>query len=248
MGRARRAVRGCIPAATVPGASPAEARVASIELWLPRSGVAVSGERTSDQAFIEALFAQHHAEIYGFLARMVRDDDLAADLVQETYIKAFRALDSLESPDRARAWLFQIAHRTALDELRRRRLIRFVPWAGETRGTAPSAEETAMRARLSGEMARALERLPARQRAALVLAEIYELTGTELADALGVTHIAARALLSRARESLRAALAVERSASGELEPAPGDPGRRSEGAPVAQGGAAAQPRRSEERR
>ena len=120
--------------------SPAEARVASIDLPLPRLGVAVSAERTSDQAFIEGLFAQHHAEIYGFLARMVRDDDLAADLTQETFVKAFRALGTIESPDRARAWLFQIASRTALDELRRRRLIRFVPWAGESRGTAPSAE------------------------------------------------------------------------------------------------------------
>jgi len=248
MRRARRAARGVTPAATVPGASPAEARVASIELWLPRSVVAVSGERTSDQAFIEALFAQHHAEIYGFLARMVRDDDLAADLAQETFVKAFRALDRLESPDRARAWLFQIASRTALDELRRRRLIRFVPWSGESRGTAPSAEEIAMRARLSGEMARALERVPARQRAALVLAELYELTGTELAAALGLTHVAARALLSRARESLRVAVADERRASGELEAAPGDPGRRAEGAPAARGGAAAKPQRSEERR
>jgi RNA polymerase sigma-70 factor, ECF subfamily len=216
--------------------------VRSIELSLPRSVVAVSGERTSDQAFIEALFAQHQAEIYGFLARMVRDDDLAADLAQETFVKAFRALDRLESPERARAWLFQIASHTALDELRRRRLIRFVPWSGESRGTAPSAEETAMRARLSGEMARALERIPARQRAALVLAELYELTGTELAEALGVTHAAARALLSRARESLRATLADERRASGDLEPAAGEPGRLADGAAVAQ------PRRSEEQR
>ncbi len=214
--------------------------MASIELWLPRPVVAVSGDRSAEQASIEHLFAQHHAEIYGFLARMVRDDELAADLAQETFVKAFRALDSLESPERARAWLFQIASRTALDELRRRRLIRFVPWSGESRGTAPSAEETAMRARLSGEMARALDQLPDRQRAALVLAEVHELTGMELADALGVSHAAARALLSRARESLRSALAAERAASADL--AAGAKSGRAAGAAVTQA------RRQEERR
>ena len=217
--------------------------MASIDLLLPRLGVAVSAERTSDQAFIEGLFAQHHAEIYGFLARMVRDDDLAADLTQETFVKAFRALGTIESPDRARAWLFQIASRTALDELRRRRLIRFVPWAGESRGTAPSAEETAMRSRLSGEMERALARIPDRQRGALVLAEVYELSGAELAAALGVTHVAARALLTRARESLRVALAEERRTSAESRPVPADTA-----SPRVEGATVNPARRSEERR
>ncbi len=203
----------------------------------------MSAGRTSDQAFIEGLFAQHQGEIFGFLARMVRDDDLAADLTQETFVKAFRALDTLESPDRARAWLFQIASRTALDELRRRRLVRFVPWSGESRGTAPSAEETALRAQLSGDMARALARIPDRQRGALILAEIHELSGTELAAVLGVSHAAARALLTRARESLRAALAEERATSG------GRPALAADGAsPRAEGATLSQPRRSEERR
>lgn len=217
--------------------------MASIELLFPPRWIAMNAERTSRQAFIEGLFAQHQGEIYGFLARMVRDEELAADLTQETFVKAFRALDSLESPERARAWLFQIASRTALDELRRRRVVRFVPWSGESRGSAPSAEETAMRSRFSGEMARALARIPDRQRGALILAEIHELTGTELADALGVTHAAARALLTRARESLRVALAEERAASGEFHAVPTESlGPRPEGVAV-------QPaRRSEERR
>ena len=65
-----------------------------------------------------------------------------------------------------------------------------------------------MEAHLSGELQRALERIPERQRSALLLAELHDLTGLELAAALGVSHVAARALLTRARESLRQALAV----------------------------------------
>jgi RNA polymerase sigma factor (sigma-70 family) len=176
-------------------------------------GTAMSALDAADRAFIERLFAEHHGEIYGYLARMVRDDELAADLAQETFVKAYRALDSLEDRERARAWLFSIASRTALDELRRRRLIRFVPWSGESQGVAASAEDQALRGAVSGEMERALARIPDRQRTALVLAELHEMTGVELASALGVSHEAARALLTRARESLRQALAEERAAS-----------------------------------
>jgi RNA polymerase sigma-70 factor, ECF subfamily len=187
----------------------------------------MTGDRATARACIEQLYAAHHNEIYGYLCRMVRDDELAADLTQETFVKAYRAFDSLADLDRARAWLYQIAGRTALDELRRRKIVRFVPWSGESRGTAASAEELALQGRLSGEMERALATIPARQRSALILAEVQELTGMELAEALGVSHVAARALLTRARESLRQALALERARSAINE------GRRGSGADAA---------------
>lgn len=168
-------------------------------------------DRATARACVEELYAAHHAEIYGYLSRMVRDDELAADLAQETFVKALRAYDTLVDPQRARAWLYQIAGRTALDELRRRRIVRFVPWTGESRGVDASAEEMALSHRLSGDLERALAAIPERQRMALLLAEVHGLNGAELGDALGVSNVAARALLSRARESLRQALAVERA-------------------------------------
>jgi RNA polymerase sigma-70 factor (ECF subfamily) len=179
-----------------------------------RDGAAVRAE-------IEILFTRHHAEIFAYLARMVREPEMAADLAQDTFVKAYRAYDTLEDPARARAWLYQIAHRVALDEFRRRRIIRFIPWTGESRGAAPSAEHIALEGRFSGEMERALRRMPERQRSALILAELHDLTGLELAAALGVSHVAARAILTRARESLRQALAVERAATAEAESAHG---------------------------
>jgi len=197
----------------------------------------VSGTRDGDAAyaFVETLFGRHHDEIYAFLVRMLRDPDLAADLTQDTFVKAYRAYDALQAPDNARAWLYQIANRVALDELRRRRIVRFLPFTGQSAGTAPSAEHLVMDARLSGELQRALERIPERQRAALVLAELHELTGLELASALGVSHDAARALLTRARESLRQALATERRAEAErsrrVERPDAEPHRRERGRP-----------------
>jgi RNA polymerase sigma-70 factor (ECF subfamily) len=177
-------------------------------------------ESVADRSFIEELFALHHGEIYAYVYRMVRDSELAADFAQDAFIKAYRHLDSLEDRAKARAWLYQIAHRVVLDELRRRRIVRFLPLVGDTHGgAAPSAEHLAMETRLSGPLARALARIPDRQRAALLMAEVNDMTGLELAEALGVSHVAARALLTRARESLRQALADERSKEKEREAA-----------------------------
>ena len=200
-------------------------------------GRAVSGawDRDEAAAFVETLFAKHHGEIYAYLMRMMRDPEVAADMTQDAFIKAYKNYDTLEKPENARAWLYQIAHRVALDHLRRGRIVRFVPLVGEARNTAPSAEHLVMEARLSGELQRALERIPERQRSALLLAELHDLSGLELAAALGVSHVAARALLTRARESLRQALAAERKAELDFEAAAearaaarrdDDPGRR----------------------
>jgi RNA polymerase sigma-70 factor (ECF subfamily) len=169
-------------------------------------------ERDAAAGFVEELFAAHHGEIYAYLIRMLRDPELAADLTQDAFVKAYRNYDTLEKAENARAWLYQIAHRVALDHIRRQKIVRFLPWTGESHGAAPSTERLVMDAHLSSDMQRALERIPERQRAALLLAELHDLTGLELAAALGVSHVAARALLTRARESLRQALAAERDA------------------------------------
>ena len=176
-------------------------------------------DRDEARVFVEGVFAKHHGEIYAYLVRMLRDGELAADLTQDAFVKAYKNYDTLEKDENARAWLYQIAHRVALDELRRRKIVRMIPWTGESHGAAPSAERLAMDLRLSGPLERALARIPERQRAALILAEIHDLTGLELASAMGVSHVAARAILTRARESLRRALADEKESerAGEAE-------------------------------
>ncbi len=173
--------------------------------------------RDDAAAFVETLFAKHQGEIFAYLSRMMRDPELAADLAQDAFVKAYRAYDTLEKGENARAWLYQIAHRVALDYIRRRKIVRFVPFVGEAPGASPSAERVAMDVKLSGPLERAMARIPERQRAALLLAEVHDLTGLELAAALGVSHVAARALLTRGRESLRQALAAERAAEAKAE-------------------------------
>ena len=128
--------------------------------------------------------------------RMLRDDELAADLTQETFVKAFRAFDTLEDHNRARAWLYQIAGRTALDELRRRKIVRFVPWTGRVARQRLERRGPVLRAPTLGG-SRARTRCASRHASArrCCSAELHDLSGLELADALGVSHVAARALL-----------------------------------------------------
>ena len=176
-----------------------------------------SWDQDAAGAFVETLFANHHGAIYAYLVRMLRDPERAADLAQDAFVKAYKNYDTLEKDENARAWLYQIAHRVALDDIRRRKIIRMVPFTGESKGAAPSAEKLAMDLRLSGPLERALAQIPERQRAALLLAELHDLTGVELAAAMGVSHVAARAILTRARESLRRALAAEKAAEAAAE-------------------------------
>jgi RNA polymerase sigma-70 factor (ECF subfamily) len=182
-----------------------------------RRAVTRTWDQDTARAFVDALFVKHHNEIFAYLVRMLRDSELAADLTQDAFVKAYKNYDTLEKDENARAWLYQIAHRVALDEIRHRKIVRMVPWTGESHGASPSAERLAMDLRLSGPLERALATIPERQRAALLLAELHDLTGLELAAAMGVSHVAARAILTRARESLRRALAAEKDAERAAE-------------------------------
>ena len=69
------------------------------------------------------LYERHHGELYDFAARMVRDRDTAADVVQNTFTRAWPALRAGTKPGNARAWLFGIARNLSLDELRLRRRV-----------------------------------------------------------------------------------------------------------------------------
>src|SRR5215212_6020885 len=132
--------------------------------WGFGGGAAVSGAWEQDVAasFVEDLFAAHHNEIYAYLIRMLRDPELAADLTQDAFVKAYRNYNTLEKAENARAWLYQIAHRVALDHIRRQKIVRFMPWTGENHGAAPSTERVVMDNQLSGDMQRALSKIPER--------------------------------------------------------------------------------------
>jgi RNA polymerase sigma factor (sigma-70 family) len=181
--------------------------------WLASSRVALTGPhddagaRPGSRAApgladeFEAFYRQHERGVFGYLWRITSAEQTANDLTQEVFLRAWSQFSKVRSYERPDAWLFHIATNLALNELRHRRIAGPVLAPREdgrvTRDHAAGvAERTALRA--------ALEGLPARQRAAIILREIYGYHCDEIAGMLGVSRVAAKMTLSRARERLRA--------------------------------------------
>ncbi len=176
-------------------------------------GSAMATDFNAAQAVDEAgsfsrVFADYYPAIYGYVLRMIGDADDAADLTVSSFEKALKAWPRRPADLQVRPWLYRIATNTCLDELRHRRLIRWLPLDlfGETT-PHPVAEDDPEEAAVKAEEARtvraALARLPERYRAALVLRESQGLSCEEIGDTLGISRSAAKVLLFRAREKLR---------------------------------------------
>ena len=164
---------------------------------------AISGQRAIPEAVdpFEAFFRQHERDIFGYLWRVTGDEQTANDLTQEVFFRAWRQFEKLRGYERPDAWLFHVATNLALNERRHQRVAG--PAAilqGQERAAGDHATQLANRAALRA----ALEGLPARQRAALILRELYGYTCDEIADMLDVSRAAAKMTLSRARGRLRA--------------------------------------------
>jgi RNA polymerase sigma-70 factor (ECF subfamily) len=167
----------------------------------------VSGARASpaERVYLE-LVAEYQTAILNFIYRLVGDADLAEDLTQETYVKAYEALGRLElGPEaaaRRRAWLYRIARNTATDHLRRRARLSWLPLdAVRQRGGGDPDRKVAAREPVR----KALDALTDEQREVLLLFSHVGLSGREVADVLGVTPAAARKRRQRAREAFEVA-------------------------------------------
>lgn len=162
---------------------------------------------------MEHLAGKHARELYVFLWRMLRDDQDAEDCLQETLLRAHRALPRLAPDANTRAWLYAIAANVGRTWLKKRR--------------KDSGWEAAERLRLTGAMAEdpaegldamsllaAVRRLPSRQREALILRKYQGLDYATIAAIQGNTAEAARANVYQALRRLRAQLAAAEASGG----------------------------------
>jgi RNA polymerase sigma-70 factor, ECF subfamily len=164
-----------------------------------------------DAAF-ERLFDEFSAPIFNYVLRMVADRDRAADITQDTFIKAYRKLDSLTDESSRRSWLYRIATNTAIDEMRRRRFV--TPMGTDERhlqrpDARPGPEAQAIAATLDERVQRALLRLKANHRQCLLLSDIEDMSAQQIGEVMGLSYGAVRTLLCRARGEMRRHLAAE---------------------------------------
>ena len=166
----------------------------------------VARARSGDAAAFAAIFEAHHARILRYVRRLVGDGDVAADVAQDTFVRAYRALASGSSCDNLDAWLHAIATNAALSVLRRRRIIAWLSLdasrVAETHAATPDGVERLGDRQL---IAQAFARISRGDAACLLLRFQQGLEYPELALALGVSVTAARMRLSRARVAFREA-------------------------------------------
>jgi RNA polymerase sigma-70 factor (TIGR02960 family) len=182
-----------------------------------------------DETAFAALTESHRREIRAHCYRMTGSYDDAEDLVQETFLRAWRARDGYQGRASARTWLYRIATNACLDFQRRtaRRPQAYEPLPGMDHGTGepparitwlqpyPDDElpDSAAESRETVELVllAALQHLPARQRAALVLRDLLGLTAAETAQALDTSVASVNSALQRARPALREYLPASRT-------------------------------------
>lgn len=162
----------------------------------------------------EAVLAAHETELYRFLRRLSPTAEDAADLHQETFVRAFRAFDRLPPDANVRAWLYRIAANLAHDA-HRRRMVR-APHAGSLPdGFEPTAHASAdpLRQAITSEFRAtvrvAIEALPWRQRTAVVGRVFEGLDYAHLAAMLDCSEVTARQHVSQGLRRLRASLRAE---------------------------------------
>jgi RNA polymerase sigma-70 factor (ECF subfamily) len=191
---------------------------------MPRQGLQV----VSPAFEAEALASLD--SLYRAALRLTRVPADAEDLVQETYLKAFRAVDRFEPGTNLRAWLFTILHNTALNRARDRardtvavdsevvdRAVDAPPLGGSSAGTAETPESLLIRDTLAPELQAAIDSLPEAFRQAVWLRDVEEFSYAEIAKMLSIPIGTVMSRISRGRHLLFEAL-KESSVGGRLPP------------------------------
>lgn len=167
--------------------------------------------RRGDQEAFAELYQTYRSQAFGTALLITHDRALAADAVQECFIRVFLALPRFRTGEPFRPWFFRILANEALRLARRRRF--WLPLTNLLGGWEPEAPlPTPELAALDAERARQLwegvNRLPDGMRAVVVLRYYADLSEEEISRALGIAPGTVKSRLNRAREQLRSTLPV----------------------------------------
>lgn len=167
----------------------------------------VLAAREGDRSAFDELVRRTHAETYTLALRLTGNEEDARDVTQEAYLRAYRGLRRFRGDAQFSTWMYRITSNCAATHLGRRRRHRHevlfddAPVTDDNPAVDPQlrAEAGDLRHRLTA----AVDRLPARLRAVVVLRDIYDLPHEAIADELGISVSAAKVRLHRARRQLR---------------------------------------------
>lgn len=168
--------------------------------------------RDGEASAFEALYARHRARLFRYLLHQCGQREQADELFQEIWMSVIRARSGYEVSAKFTTWLYRIAHNQLIDGFRARgRLAEFEVVVIDDGGDAPDypapvsaqPEQWVEQVQLAGRLLAAIERLPAPQREAFLLATEGGLTMEEIANATGTIFETAKSRLRYAYARLR---------------------------------------------
>jgi RNA polymerase sigma-70 factor, ECF subfamily len=177
--------------------------------------------REGDETSFALLLQRHRGPVVNFLHRMVQNRAISEELAQEVFLRVYRSRGTYEPTAKFTTWLFRIATHLALNAIRDGRKLKghesldrevrdgvvLDGVARDVRDRQPNAEQELIRAGKVNEIRQAIQALPDKQRAAVLMHKYQGLDYTQIAGALRCSESAVKSLLFRAYETLRARLA-----------------------------------------
>lgn len=158
--------------------------------------------RGGDLPAFEELVREFQADVYRFAWHLTRDRDLAEDVTQDAFLRAFRFIEGFRGDRKFGSWLFSITRNCAMDALRRRRFPLVHELDREIEGAIGDATAHA-------ELDAALRSISDEHREAFLLVEVFGLSYLEASDVLGVAVGTVKSRMFRARKALCAAMGEE---------------------------------------
>lgn len=180
--------------------------VGSSSVEMAKEKELIARAQDGDRAAFAALVREHNDMVYTLARRLVGDPHLAADISQEAFIRAWKALPNFRGDARLSTWLHRITVNTAWTQ--KKRAHRHVGAALDEIGelAAPESPDTpeiaGELAELRGNLRAALDSLPEAQRQVVVMKDIYGWSHAEISEAMGISVTAAKVRLHRARARL----------------------------------------------
>lgn len=170
-------------------------------------------QRDDDRSFGE-LVTRYETKVYSLALKMLRNPEDAEDVLQETFLRAYRGIKSFQGHSTFSTWIYRITANSALMKLRKKQLptvsiddadereapINIADWA-------PGPVERLMSEETRKAMEDAIEALPPEFRQVFILRDVEELSNAEVADVLDLSVAAVKSRLHRARLKVRNRLA-----------------------------------------
>lgn len=183
----------------------------------PGEAELLAGLRAGDPAAYREFVELHSSNVYNVALKLLGDQQEAEDVLQETFLSAFEAIDRFEGRALLSTWLYRIAYNASLMRLRKRKQVTTVsldlPLDERADGVGvPShhlvdwsaiPDDRLLTSEARREMDRAIAELPESLRSTFILRDIQGLSGAETAEVLGLTVQAVKNRLHRARLRLR---------------------------------------------